>query len=360
MVLKKSMKKTGSLRERYQKKDESTLSKSYEERDKRTKTVSRGKSIYVTERLEEFGISEWKPTKAGEYFFIILPQSIEATIPYFKAIAKHSNVGIENDNFICMQQYTDGDQKCFRCLKQAEGWRMFDGKDKIVKSQLVSMYPNDRIIYLIYDVTSQFLEDEEPEETIQVWDAPKLGAHAGIQDTVRDKKTGKILDISDISDGSDSQGRVVYMKVTVREDKETGNRFPQYGSFDLIERDTPIPDSVLEKLEELMSTAESEGMTAIEYLLHFPESEEIEESMSTELIEFDKSPIKKAKKKKEEIPKINIEEISEEITNLKGLKLKKWIKSNIDSEDERNEILEMDDEDEMKDAIISYFENENE
>lgn len=322
--------KSNSIRDKFKKRSSDTLQKSYEDKDKRSGGGFAGKSIFDTEKMEQFGIEEYKPNKhPGEHFFNILVQSYEDDVPYFKQVSVHMGVGMDNDQYICMQRYEEG-EKCARCAKQAWGWRELDKDDPKIKQQLVSMYPSDRAIYLVYDVSKKYTENGDPEPIIKIWSAPKKMVHSEIQDLVRDKKSGKIIDISDIDE---DEGRIVFMKAEIKEDKKAGSKFPNYGSFDLLERDDPIPDEVLEKLDELISAANEEGMSAIEYLLKIPDQDEIEESQKTEVLGEEKksssSNRQKLNKKKEEEPEEkNPDELIEELMEMNTFKLKKWMKDN--------------------------------
>lgn len=349
---------SGSVKDKFKKKSSDTLQRAWENRDKQSKLSSVGKSIFNEEMMEKYGITEIKYTKKGEYWFAVLPISHEEDVPYFEEVSIHGNVGIDNDSYLCMERYKeDGD--CYRCTVQKHGWKKYDKSDPKIKSQLVAMYPNDRCIYLVYDLTDKLSKDEDVEPVIHLWNAPKKdSAHERLQDAVRNKKTGEIVDISDL--GKD--GKIVYMKVTIKEVKEgegkkAGN-YPQYGSFELIDRDDELPDELLEALDKIVSDAEEENMNAIQYLLHYPEEGEIEESMKTEIFESgeeDEPPVKSDKKKKttfKKEKKVDLDELQEELEGMSKIKLKIWCKEKKLWDEIVDDSLE---KDEMIETILEYY-----
>jgi len=316
-------------------------------------------TIFNEEKMEEYGIEEIKYTKKGEYFFNALPISDDPDEPYHKEVPVHYGVGIDNDQFICMNLYTKGEEKCYRCLTQKKGWKSWNRKDGSVKKQLVSMYPSDRCLYLVWDESAR-AKGEEPEEKIYIWNAPKKGAHAKIQNKVRNKKTQETLDISDVSDDEDSEGRTIYMKVGIKEvvDENTKvkSEFPQYDDFELHERDEPIPKKVLKQLRQLIDDASEEGMNAIEFLLRFPEQDELETAMSTEVAvdtENEDEPETKEDKRRNK-KKITVEDELEDLDTKKEIKL--WAKKKKIWGDVVDWSMDVD---EMKEAIVEHFNDED-
>lgn len=345
---------------KFQKRSEETLQKTFNERNKQSKGSS-GKSIFNQDKLLKYGIEVFPldTKKEGQYYFNILPQSFDKDIAAHEDVPVHYQCGLRNDAFICMEAYTEGKQICHRCTVQKEGWRKYDKNNKKEKDKLVSMYYKDRVIYLLEDLGPKYLKDEEPSDTLYIRDLPK-SAHAKIQDEVRDKKTGKMLDIADIED----DGKIVYMKITIKADKQ-GNSYPEYSSFDLMDRDFPINPKIMKKLEQLIEDAQEEDMTAIQYLLHFPDNDEIKESMDTEINvcessedeeeeektkkKGDKKSTKKDEKKEDEI---NIEELEIELNEMKTtFQIKRFAKEN-GIEDAIEQGMDRDD---MIEAILIYI-----
>lgn len=277
--------KLGGLRDKFKKRDTSTLEKTYEERDKQIKSGAMGKSIFNHEILEKFGIEEWAPHQSvGDHFFDIMPVSFVPHIPYHWETFVHFAVGFANDAFIC--PHTVHRKPCYRCERQAKIYRKKDNylqemgwsEDKF-KDFAKKFYPQDRILFLIWERTKELLGESPPNHILKVWNAPKVAVHQEIQSKVRDKLNRTTLDISDVS--PNGEGRTIAMEVSKR--KTPAGTFPGYGSFDLHERENPIPNEILEQLDTIITEAEGEGFqNAIEYLLYYAAYEEIKESMQTE------------------------------------------------------------------------------
>jgi hypothetical protein len=288
----------GGVRDKFKKRDVSTLEKTYENRDKQTKSGSMGKTIFNHEILSNFGIEEWLPHQTvGDHFFDIMPVSFVPHIPYHFECQVHFAVGFAKDAFICPHHAHR--KHCYRCEQQAKLYRKKDeylnekrwSEDKF-KDAAKKLYPQDRIAYLIWKRTEELLGDEPADFTLRVWNAPKQAVHQEIQGKVRDKINRSTLDISDVS--PDGEGRTVAMEVTKK--KTSAGTFPNYGSFDLHKREKPIPNEILEQLDTFITEAESEGFqNAIEHLLYYADYEEIKESMITEEDDEDEETATKTK-----------------------------------------------------------------
>jgi hypothetical protein len=288
----------GGIRDKFKKRDVTTLEKTYENRDKQTKSGSMGKTIFNPEILSNFEIEEWQPHQVvGDHFFDIMPVSFIPHIPYHFECQVHFAVGFAKDAFICPHHAHR--KHCYRCEQQAKLYRKKDeylnekrwSEDKF-KDAAKKLYPQDRIAYLLWKRTEELLGDEPPDFTLRVWNAPKTAVHQEIQGKVRDKINRSTLDISDVS--PDGEGRTVAMEVAKK--KTSAGTFPNYGSFDLHKREKPIPNEILEQLDTLITEAESEGFqNAIEYLLHYADYEEIKESMITEEDDEDEESTTKPK-----------------------------------------------------------------
>jgi len=275
----------GGIRDKFKKRDTSTLEKTYENRDKQTKSGSMGKTIFNHEILSTFEIEEWQPHLViGDHFYDILPVSFIPHIPYHWECQVHFAVGFAKDAFICPHQAHR--KQCYRCEVQSKLYRKKEEylnekrwSEEKFKNAAKKLYPQDRIVYLLWKRTEELLGDEPPDYTLRVWNAPKVAVHQEIQGKVRDKINRTTLDISDVS--PDGEGRTVAMEVSKR--KTSAGTFPGYGSFDLHKRENPIPNEILEQLDTLITEAEDQGFeNAIEYLIHYADYEEIKESMQTE------------------------------------------------------------------------------
>ena len=366
MALKKSLgnKKKTSLRDKFKKKDTTILEKMYNEREEKSKAGVGGKSCFNQEMLEKFNVKEFRP-HLGDNYIEILPASYDANTPYVFECAIHYSVGVSKDQFICLQRYSG--KKCFRCDEQQKMYREHPKGTKPT-DEIKALYPTDRAIWIMWDRTAEIAENEDPEYQISIWAAAKTKVHAEIQSIVRDKKKKVTLDISDVEE--DGDGRTVSFEMIQKNKSD----YPTYKGFSLLDRDEPIPDEILEQLDEIFSAAEEGNYKhPLEMFLHIPSPEEIKESMLTEMddeedekpkskknkkdVEEDEDDEKSAKNKKdkgkkkkgmdEEEVMEKLEELKEELTEMKSFKFKKWCKEN-DYED----AMEVEDREEAVEAII--------
>lgn len=362
---KKKKKSGSSIRDKFKPKDKSVLDKIYEGREKRS-SGGGGRSIFNTEILDELGITEFKPNlrKEGTYFGEVLPCSHEPDDPYFLEVPEHGGVGPNKDKFVCMQRFVEGGQ-CYRCKKQRELY----GIHKTTTDEIKALFPTDRVLYLWWDRSEELENGEEPVYEISVWDAPKKGVHSEIQGKVRDKLKKQILDISDVTENG--EGRTVYFQIEIAEvvDKKTGQKrkFPNYTSFDLVERETPIPDEILEKLDEIISELKKrmtkKMKNPLEVLLHFPSYEEVEDAMKSEIYDEDenekpKSRLQEMKEKREKKEKqlkkldededdengVDLDEVEEQLSEMSKQEIFKWLKKNgmkelIDEDSSKKELI---------------------
>jgi hypothetical protein len=260
--------KLGGLASKFQKRDKGVLEKTYESREDRSKAGGMGKSIFEQEILEEFGIKEFQ-FSTGDHFIEILPISFAPEIPYFRETNVHFGVGFAQDSFICNHRFLG--QPCYRCEVQQKLFRV----NKTVTDEIKRLYPSDRIIYLVWERTKELLEEEPPDYTLQIWNAPKTKVHAEIQLKVRDKIKRTTLDISDVTT---DEGRTVGFTIVKQGD------FPAYKGFELHPRTEPIPEEILEQLELIIETAAERGYLkySLDMFLNIPDYSEVKESMLTE------------------------------------------------------------------------------
>lgn len=280
---------TGGIRDRFKKRSTETLEKTYDDREKQTKAGGMGKSIFNLELMDQFGIEEWTPHQTeGDHFFEVLPVSFIPHIPYHWETNVHFAVGFAKDAFICPQLAHR--RPCYRCETQSKLYRRKEeylnkgwSEDKF-KNVAKQYYPQDRIIYLIWERTQELLGDEPANYVLKLWNAAKKAVHQEIQTKVRDKINRTTLDISDVS--VNGEGRTVAMEVN--KVKTPVGIMPRYSAFDLHKREHPIPDEILEIIQAVIEEAEGQGFkNAIEMFLHYPDYEEIKESMKTEEFEDD-------------------------------------------------------------------------
>lgn len=373
----RSKSKVGSsITSKFQKRNQETLEKVWKDRENQPSGNGGSKSIFNQELLQELGLTLFKPDmkKEAPYYLEILPCSFDPTVPYFAEITMHEMVGINNDQIVCMK--TQFGKDCYRCNKQKELWQK-KGSDlpKKEKSVLVSMYPRTKVIYLVWNRTEEIVKEGEKNFEISVWNPPKAAVHLEIQNKVRNKRTKQILDISELGGpDTDSEGRTVYFEIGIKSVVEDGVKktFPQYGGWDLLEREEPIPEEITEKLDEIVTkleeimndiNSEKRGYkltNPLEALVDWPEEGKMEKLMSTEVYdeeEDEKQPSgKKTTDKKpakeepeEEIP--DIDSLAEELENMSKIKMIRFAKEK-GLEDLIN--VKMDKE-EIAEAILVYY-----
>jgi len=263
---------TGDIRSKFKRTKQEVLDQSYEDREKRSKISSAGKPIFNQELMEEHGIVDFS-TARGDKFVEVLPISFNPNIPYFKELPVHFGVGFAGNAYVCMLRYAKGTSKarCYRCEKQQMLYRI----NGAVTDDIKKLYPVDRCCYLLWERSKELLEGDAPDYTFQLWASPKSKFHKEIQNKARNKITRSTLDISDVQEGG--EGRTVGFSIVQQGD------FPDYTGFELIDRENPIPDEVLEKLDSIVSAAEEAGFdNIVEYFLNIPEYEEIKEDMQAE------------------------------------------------------------------------------
>ena len=327
------MQKGGDIHSKFQKRDQSVLDKTYESREHRSKAGGMGKIIFDKSVLEEFQITEFQPT-AGDRFIEILPISFDTNIPYFRETCVHFAVGFAQDQFICPHRFLG--QRCYRCEVQQKLFRV----NKSVTDEIKRLYPSDRIVYLLWERTKELLEEEEPNYALQIWNAPKKKVHSKIQNLTRDKLKRTTLDISDVTT---DEGRTIGMTI------ERQGDFPDYGGFELHQRQEPIPEEILEQLELIIETAAERGFLkySLDMFFNIPEYDDIKESMLTEEDEVkeagDDDPAAQKKfprqekqdqkhtKTKEDVEKEIVdycEELNNELTEMKSFGFNKWCREN--------------------------------
>ena len=148
----------------------------------------------------------------------------------------------------------------------------------------------------------------------------------------------------------------------------------------MIVRSAPIPDEIIDKLAEIIKTAQAEGEHPINYFLKFPEPGEIEESMATEVHEgianvsnsdekITEKPgtseggslrarLNALKKPEEKKPLIDLDELDEELSSLGTVdQLLEWlaVKMEETGEDLTSVLDESMTRDEMAEQIFLYF-----
>ena len=361
---KKPNNSSSKILSKFQRKNDDILEEMYKNRNEKIKGQggSSGRSIFNLELLEQLGLEEINPSNKnlkGENYFEILPISFNSDEPYFMEIPVHRGIGSSFDDFICMKKFAG--KPCYRCKVQTELYSKLEEGQKPGKD-ITSLYPSDRIIYLVWWRTQELsdeVKEQERIEKISILNAPKNKFHSEILEQVKDKKKKRHLDISDPAPGGD--GRTVYYKM------QYVDKFPNYLGFSLLERDDEgLPDSILEKLNELIEFAKEQGKENIfECLLEYHTDDELKEVMKNDMV-FSSSSNSSNKKlgtkhqSKEETEEetedeIDLEALKELLEEKTLIKIKFWAKSK-----GLGEIVEdKSTKDAMIEAILEYYEEEN-
>jgi hypothetical protein len=346
------------IRNKFKKRKKSTLKETYEEKDKRSSMFGESKSFLNKELLEELGLEEFKIStkKDGNYFNEILPCSFDPEIKYFLEVPVHYRVGMDNHTFVCTQRFLS--KPCFRCKTQKKLY----GIHKKTTDEIKKLFPNDRVLYIVWDRTNELANEKDPEYKLKVWCAPKKGVHSEIQSKVRNKLTKEIIDISDISE--DGEGKTVYFEIAIKTN-DKGDDIPTYEAFDLVDREEAIPKKILKLLDNLIEELESrmtkEMKHPLQVLLNIPSYEEVEEAMEDEVFdEEEEKEDKKGKSKKEKLKKyqkeaddedekdddesVDLEQLEEELSDMSKLQILRWMKENglkkhIDTDLDKEELI---------------------
>jgi len=347
-----------SIRNKFKRREQSVLDKAYESRNERSKGGSGGRTVFNHEIMNKYGIEDFSPTH-GDHFIEIFPVSFDPGEPYFKEVSVHFGVGISNDAFICMQRYAQ--KRCYRCEVQN---KMYRDLETYTKDQAKKLYPTDRCCYLLWERTKELIDGEDPDYTLKLWAAPRTKVHSEIQEKARDKINRYTLDVSDLTENGD--GRTIGFTVVKQGD------FPDYKAFDLIQRNEPIPEEILEKVHKIISDAEEKGYkNAIEMFFSLPEQSDIMESMASEgdgPDEFDRPAKKEVEEGSSSKPQDSNEDPEKELINelnkieeelfeisKNPLKWRKWLKEN-DYED----ALDMDKAEAIQAIIDDMYEKSRE
>jgi len=183
------------------------------------------KYSYVNQtKLERMGITQWKPS-AGDNFIRIIPPKDPLKF-YGREVFIHTNIGADGATFVCPLKMNN--EPCPIC-EYRQKIRSKDPDSELV----VELTPRSRYLFFIYDVKSE----KAIEEGLRWFDSPII-----IKDNIvslsKDRRTGEIVDVSDLEDGRD----VEFVKV--------GNGLKtRYEGFKLVKAD-PVPESWVENVPD--------------------------------------------------------------------------------------------------------------
>lgn len=263
-VKKKKASSQSGGKKKFESRSQRVLEETYKKREERS--TSGGRSIFKDGALPEYKPKQGAKEAEPNQIFIGAQGFAADTGIHFDA-AVHYGVGPALDAFLCRQIMMK--EICPRCEDlniQSREWRAAGGKKGEFPDNLTAMFPWDRALYLVVDMTSA----STMEVGWQLWNAPKGAVHSAIIARTHNKRTGEFVDITDFT-----HGRIVTFDMGTRKTKR-GN-FPEYLNFDLYKLEEPIPDYLQEALVEIVEQGEKNGGTVQQYL-HWPSYEEVHRS----------------------------------------------------------------------------------
>lgn len=227
-------------------------------KQEREETKQRGVSRFVyvnTAVAERLGLQQYKVAD-GDNFVSILPPKKEDEF-YGKKVFIHSNIGADNRVFLCPNKMKK--KPCPICEEIAR-IRVKNPDDEC----LAVLRPRLRYLFFVVDVTSK----ETIKKGVMFWDAPTT-VKDEIVSLSQDRRSGKLVDVSDPDDGRD----ILFTK--------SGKGLKtRYSAFELEERE-PIPDEWIKQVcdfEKILNWIDYETMSE-EFL---PQTESPEEEMEKE------------------------------------------------------------------------------
>jgi len=148
------------------------------------------KYFYVdVNKLERLGITQYRPVNGDNFIRIIPPK--DPTQFYGKEVFIHTNIGVDGATFLCpLRMYG---KPCPICE-----YRQKIKSEDPDSELLAELAPRARYLFFVYDVRSE----EKIEEGLHWFDAPVV-VKDNIVSLSKDRRTGEIIDVSDLEDGRD-------------------------------------------------------------------------------------------------------------------------------------------------------------
>lgn len=177
----------------------------------------------------ESGIPLYKPKEEDNYIRILPP--VGEMDDFGLDIWVHSYLGPERGNYLCVERSELFGVKRKKCLL-CDLYRRMQGKDEEMVRQIA---PRRRTLYWVLDISDK-PQSEEP----MIFDAPYRQVAEEILMRCIDRRTGEIIDISDLENG-----REVYFRV----DKKS-RKYPEYRGVE-VGRKFPISPKLAKKIKPL-------------------------------------------------------------------------------------------------------------
>jgi hypothetical protein len=182
-------------------------------------TKGRTNFLYVdTKKTERLGIPSYRTVTGDNFIRIISPTP---TGYYRKEVFVHSKVGANGATFLCLKKMFN--KPCPVC-EYIEQLKAEGGNDE----QAAELAATRRYLFFVYNVAN----DETEAKGLHWYDAPSTILN-GIVGLSKDKRTGKILDVSSPKDGRD-----------IEFTRKGSGLLTKYDSFKLVDNN-PIPDEWL-------------------------------------------------------------------------------------------------------------------
>lgn len=194
------------------------------------------------EKLEKLGMKQYK-AKQGTNFLSIVPPE-DATKYFGLKVFIHFDIGANHDAYLCPKMMKG--EKCILCERR-EQLKNQEAEKELLKA--FSCFP-PRYLFIVIDRASKETEAIGP----QLYDAPQ-GINDEILGLSKDRRTGEVIDISDIDNG----------RMLVYDRTGKGATSTRYSAFELEKQDA-LSDEWLD-------------VPAIEELLHYGTQEEMATSM---------------------------------------------------------------------------------
>ena len=212
--------------------DRGEIQRAYDEKS----DTGRYRSYMKSEYLSKI----WNPVR-GTHVISILPtwSPSEDKYTFFNKVYYHSNVGINEDNYVCMARMYK--KRCFICERYAEYIKECEEKDMDPEDEkLRTMRPAQRVLYNVRVVS----DERSIGEGNRIFMAPAKKLHSQILELCKNPRTGELVSVGDVDEGMDVQ--------FTKEGEGIGT---EYKGIRLVDRD-PIPDEWLHDLPNLEETYE--------------------------------------------------------------------------------------------------------
>jgi len=192
------------------------------------------------EKLEKLGMKQYKAKQATNFLSIIPPE--DATKYFGLKVFIHFDIGANHDAYLCPKMMKG--EKCILCERR-EQLKTQEADKELLKA--FSCFP-PRYLFIVVDRASKETEAIGP----QLYDASQ-GINDEILGLSKDRRTGEVIDISDIDNG----------RMLVFDRTGKGATSTRYSAFEL-EKQDPIPDEWLDipTIEELLHYGTQEEMAA--------------------------------------------------------------------------------------------------